>query len=67
MARAETPELNWPDFEVTCAECGKDFPLADIHLRVRCDCHPDDECEHGICDVCLDEYMKDDRKKTKGE
>lgn len=39
-----------------CSECEEVVELHALHLRVRCDCHPDDHCDHGICDACLDEY-----------
>lgn len=48
---------------VPCSECGEVVELHTIHFRVRCDCHPDDTCQHGICDECLDEYLEADEEE----
>lgn len=45
-----------------CYECGDVVELSDLSFRVRCDCHPDDGCEHGICDECLTAYVEEDAK-----
>jgi hypothetical protein len=31
-----------------CSECENIVELSAIHFRVRCDCHPEEYCQHGI-------------------
>ena len=45
---------------VPCQICEEVVELAALHFRSICECHPDDTCEHGICDECLDEFFEDE-------
>lgn len=48
-----------------CSECPNVVELDSLHFHVRCDCHPDDSCTHGICDECLDEYLKEPKNNER--
>lgn len=43
-----------------CYCCNQIVELHDLcfYSGIVCDCQADGECEHGICDECIEEYVQ---------